>query len=148
MALSLIRIKVESVVKASSQRLAFTHIALFINKIIRKVKGESRKEIYYELYHKCWAGWLLSSIWSQFRPTISLSHSYYNVFINSLCGVIKVRFIHALTACNPCMDCRRSDYSLYPELPYSVIQFRKGCFVFLFRQIWNPHLHKEPPPNT
>ena len=40
-------------------------------------------------------------------------------FINSSCCVIKVHFIHALTVCNPCVDCTRSDYSLRPNLDNS-----------------------------
>ena len=52
--LSLIRITVKSVVKASFQWFAFTHTALFISDIIKKVKGVSWKEIYYELHPKSW----------------------------------------------------------------------------------------------
>ena len=37
------------------------------------------------------------------------------------------------------MDCTRSSYTLYPELPYSVIQFRKGRFVcFVQADFTNP----------
>ena len=115
MVLSLIRIRVKSVVKANLQWLAFTCTALSINKIIQKVKGESWKENYYELYPKkldrLTTIQLLGLRLAVYIPiSLLLQH-----FINSLCYIIKVRFIHALTVCNPCMDCTQSDYSPYPE---------------------------------